>query len=252
MVDDETELQFCNALHDKKFSDLEPNELKEFVTFLNDNKQPDNDCIIQCYGRTKNVPSSDQHRADFPYPRRQTMRPKRDSVVIINECSKCGFGVEKKVSLKSGDANSDHQEYWKYFSKLLENLGADKKEIDAFSDLVHSRDLEYFKKHTNEKKLMQDFLDSNKEELITHFLKTGYCSEEGYAEYVFHGKKGDILSDCVFASTDSMIKKIMSTASGEIADLYLGAFTLQRWNVTTVGKLDSIQCKMGKFRKYMN
>ena len=95
-------------------------------------------------------------------------------------------------------------------------------------------------KHTVKKieinqRFLQDFHDSNKEELITHFLKTGYCSEEGHAEYLFHGNKDDILSDCVFASTDFMIKKIMSIPPGKIADLYLGAFTLQRWNVTTGG-----------------
>jgi hypothetical protein len=99
---------------------------------------------------------------------------------------------------------------------------------------------------------MRNFLDRNKEDLITHFLKTGYCSEEGHAEFVFHGKKDDILSDCVFASTDSMIKKMMSMAPDGKADLPLGASSLQRWNVTNKKKLDTIQCKMGKIRECMN
>jgi hypothetical protein len=173
------------------------------------------------------------------------VRPKRDVIVIIN-------GVEKKISLKSGGANSSHQEHWIYFSKLLENLEASKEEIGAFNDFVHSRDRKYFNKHANEKKLMRNFLYRNKEDLIIHFLKTGYCSEEGHAEYMFHGKKDDILSDCVFASTDCIIKKMMSMAPGSKANLPLGVSSLQRWNVTNKKKLDTIQCKMGKIREYMN
>ena len=245
LVDHKTETQFCNALDKKKFSDLSEG-LKRFVTLLNGNNEPDNACIIRCYSRTKNVPSSAQHKADFPYmPKRQTVRPKRDVIVIIN-------GVEKKISLKSGGANSSHQEHWIYFSKLLENLEASKEEIGAFNDFVHSRDRKYFNKHANEKKLMRNFLYRNKEDLIIHFLKTGYCSEEGHAEYMFHGKKDDILSDCVFASTDCIIKKMMSMAPGSKANLPLGVSSLQRWNVTNKKKLDTIQCKMGKIREYMN
>ena len=177
------------------------------------------------------------------------------------------------MSLKSGGGNSTHQIIWCKWKKLLEHFEATEKEIEAFDNFLHSRDRKYFKKdgeecekysfrkdhpefkdnHSNQKKRMQKFLDKNEKQLLEHFLKKGWGSKEGWAEYIFHGKKNDILSDSKFGKMDSWIKDIIKiskqnqkTSSRGSAGLYLGVCTVQRYNVCPENKfkLDSIQAKI--------
>ncbi|MDA1347168.1 MAG: hypothetical protein O3C48_08140 [Crenarchaeota archaeon] len=265
MVDHQTEKQFENALNGKNFSDLSP-KLQNFVKCLNDNIVPDNNCVIIAKVDTKNVPSSQQHIDDFPDDmKRHTMRPKRDAIVSIGE-------KIKKITLKSGSGNSYHQEEWKYFSVLLKNLNANTSELNAFENFIHSRDTNYFKEigepcklygftesheefynsHDKERSIMQSFLNKNRKKMITHFIKTGYCSEIGFADYVFHGDKNDILSHSVFANVDYIIEKIFNTITTS-ANLSVGSLTFQRWNVCPKNekKLNTVQCKGASITKFM-
>ena len=267
MVDHKTEQQFIDGFDNKRFLQLSAIQ-KDFIILLNDGNSLDDDAIIQVNSRTENVPSSNQHISDFPnVVRRLTSKPKRDVIVIFN-------GIEKKVSLKSGGGNSYHQEHWTYFSKLLENLEATQLEIDAFDNFIHSRDKKYFENvgeeciewgflsadaefcnaHVNETNRMQGFLNRNQRELLTHFIKTGYCSEEGHAEFIFHGKKDDILSDSIFANVDSIIQNILNADPSTSAELHVGALTFQRWNTCpgSENKLNSMQCKGASITEYMN
>lgn len=268
MVDHKTEQQFVDGFDNKKFSQLSTTQ-KDFIILLNDGESLDDDSIIHVDLKTGNVPSSIQHITDFPeIERRHTSKPKRDVIITFNESS------EKKVSLKSGEGNSYHQEHWTYFNKLLRNLTATQSEIDAFNNFIHSRDKKYFKnvgeectkweflnsdtefcdEHTNEKNIMQGFLDRKQKELLVHFIKTGYCSEEGHAEFIFHGKKENILSDSIFASADSIIENILNANPSSSAELHVGALTFQRWNTCPKceQKLDSMQVKGASIREYMN
>lgn len=268
MVDHETEQQFIVGFDNKRFSQLSCTQ-KEFVILLNDGESLDDDIIIHASSKTGNVASSAQHISDFSnLERRQTSRPKRDVVITFNHSS------EKKISLKSGGGNSSHQEHWIYFNKLLENLEATTEEINAFDNFIHSRDRKYFdnvgeectkwnfsrvdpefnNSHDIEKKIMQDFLDRNQRELLTHVLKTGYCSDEGFAEFIFHGKKDDILSESVFASVDSIIENILNDNPSSSAELHVGSLTFQRWNTCPKceQKLNSMQIKCTKILEYMN
>ena len=156
----------------------------------------------------------------------------------------------------------------------MKHLGATKEEIDAFDNFIHSRDTKYFEKdgeeclkygftkddpafcdsHSSQRKLMQGFLDRKKKELLEHVLKNGYCSEEGWAEYIFHGKKDDILSDFKFEKIDSVIEKIIKSKKNVgTAGLYIGIVTFQRWNVCPKDerKLDSMQIKIGNIMEYL-
>jgi hypothetical protein len=266
MVDHETEQQFVDGFNGKFFPQLSVTQ-KDFIILLNDGKSLDDDSIINVYSKTENVKSSAQHTSDFPNEnRRRTSKPKRDVIVTFN-------GTEKKISLKSGGGNSYHQEHWTYFSKLLKNLGATQLELDAFDNFIHSRDKKYFKSvgeectkwnfsasdpefcnaHTKEKNIMQNFLDRKKKELLIHFIKTGYCSKEGFAEFVFHGKKDNILCESVFASVNFIIKNILDANPSSTAELHVGALTFQRWNLCPEHeqKLDSMQCKGASITEYM-
>jgi hypothetical protein len=265
MVDHLTEQQFVDGFHNKKFSQLSESQ-KKFIILLNDGNSLVDDFVIHVNSTTKNVPSSAQHIKDFPNTKkRHTSKPKRDVVITFN-------GTEKKVSLKSGSGNSTHQEHWRYFHKLLKNLGASKKEIDAFNDFIHSRDKNYFKSigeecikwnflstdpmfgndHQKERKTMQGFLDKKQKELITHFIKTGYCSEPGHADYIFHGEENEIFTESVFAKTDSIIENILNSNPNSSADLHVGALTFQKWNTCPEceEKLDSMQIKITSILKY--
>jgi hypothetical protein len=266
MVDHKTEQQFVDGFHNKKISSLSDSQ-KKFIMLLNDGEQLDHESKIQVISTTGNVPSSILHISDFSNnSRRSTSRPKRDVVVIFN-------GKEKKISLKSGGGNSYHQEHWVYFSKFLENLGASSLEIKAFDNFIHSRDKSYFKStgeecskwgfltsdieftndHQHEKNTMQKFLNEHQKELLVHVIKTGYCSIEGHAEYVFHGKKNDILSDSVFSSVDTIIENIINSNPDSDAELHIGALTFQRWNTCPKceEKLDSMQCKGASIMEFM-
>ena len=263
MVDHKTEEQFCNALHNKKFSDLS-DDLKEFVKFLNGGTEPDGACIIQCDVRTNSVPPDKKYESIVG---KTLQRPKRDAVIKFDK-------KEFRISLKSGTGNSSHQEIWTRFEKLLRLFGATEEEVGAFDNFIHSRDKKYFEsdgcscvkygftvkdpefndKHTNQKKLMQEFLDRKEKPLLEHVLKKGYCSEDGCADFFFHGKTNDILSDSKFAKVDSVIDNIISgkkvfienKSEKQRADLYLGIFTFQRWNTCPddKNKLDSMQVKI--------
>ncbi len=267
MVDHETEQQFIDGFDNKRFSQLSSTQ-KEFVILLNDGESLDDDIIIHASSKIGNVASSAQHISDFTnVPRRRTSRPKRDVIVSFNN-------TEKKVSLKSGGGNSYHQEQWIYFNKLLKNLGATTEEINAFDNFIHSRDRKYFDNvgeectkwnflasdpefcnaHATEKIIMQGFLDKKQKELLIHFIKTGYCSEDGHAEFIFHGKKCEILSESVFANIDSVIENILKTNPDSSAELHVGALTFQRWNTCPESeqKLNSMQVKGASITEYLN
>jgi hypothetical protein len=267
LAKNKSEQDLANHLNKKKFSDLDE-VLKPFVTMLNDNIEPDAGCMIYAENPKKNPPSSEQLRKDFPGEK--TWQPKRDIIVTIN-------GASKKVSCKSGKNNSFHQEKWKYFSKLLSRLGACQEEIDAFYDFVHSKDKQYFKgkkkpdkkclkngyeqefapdEHAKVKRLMQDFLKRKKKKLLTHFVKTGHCSEEGHAKYVYHcapegwNKFGDVLKDPKFERVDLFIEKMMKAKDDDTnqpTTLPLGGMSFQRWNTCPKSKykLDTIQWGKG-------
>ena len=262
MADHPTEEQFRDALHDKKFSDL-TDVLKKFITFLNCST-PNGACIIRCFIRTESVLPHKKYKQIVDGKKQ---RPKRDVVVELDK-------KQFRISLKSGTGNSSHQEDWKKFEQLLGLLHAKPEEIAAFCNFIHSRDKKYFEKdgcscekhgftgndpefdydHAAEKKLMQRFLNKNKIPLLKHVLKSGYCSKDGWADFFFHGKTNDILSDSKFAKVDSVIGNIISgkkdfmkkKSEKQRADLYLGIFTFQRWNTCPddKNKLDSMQVKI--------
>ena len=262
MVDHITEQQFIEHLDGKKFKDLD-SRLREFIILLNNNSPLDDDCIITCFGRTASVPPNTFYKHIVGTKKQ---KPLRDVEIKFKQ-------KVKKVSLKSGNGNSTHQIIWFKWKKLLEHFIATEKEIEAFNNFLHSRDTKYFKEdgkeckkynftkdhsefndnHSNQKKRMQKFLDKNEKQLLEHFLKKGWGSKEGWAEYIFHGKKNDILSDSKFGKMDSWIKDIIKTSrqkretsSRGSADLYLGVCSVQRWNVCpeNKSKLDSIQAKI--------
>ena len=266
MVKNESEQDLVDHLDGKKFSDLAL-VLKPFVTMLNGDIEPDAGCIIYAERPKKQPASSEQLRKDFP--KSKTWKPKRDIIVTIN-------GAPKKVSCKSGDSNSIHQEKWKYFRKLLSRLGASPEEIKAFDDFVHSKDKQYFKEkkkpdkkcldkgyaqkfapdaHAKEKKLMQDFLKRKKKKLLTHFVKTGHCSKEGHAEYVYHCapegwiKFGDVLKEPKFERVDLFIKKMMKAkddGTDKATTLPLGGMSFQRWNTCPKSKYKLGTIQWGK------
>ena len=263
----QSEQDLANHLNEKKFSDLDE-ALKKFVTMLNGGTEPDPGCMIYAEKPGKHLPSSDQFRKDFP--EKKTFPPKRDIIVTVN-------GAPKKVSCKSGKNNSIHQEKWKYFNKFLLRLGASPKEIDAFDDFIHSNDKKYFKKekepdqrcldngydqsfapdaHENGKKLMQNFLKRKKKMLLEHFVKTGHCSEEGHAEYIYHcapegwKKFGDVLKEPKFERVDLFIEKMMKAKDDDTdksTTMPLGGMGFQRWNTCPKceSKLGTIQWGKG-------
>ena len=245
--DHKTEIQFVKAFNEKKYNELS-DKLKCFIKYINDGKPLDEDTQIQAECIMKKVPSSSQHISDFPCEkRRHKMKSKADVIIKFNN-------LEKKISLKSGTANSNHQEHWKYFNYLLRHHGATNNEISTFKEFITSRDIRYFDNHKKEKKIMQGFFDRNKQELLIHFLKTGYCSEEGFAEFLFHGDKDNIISNCRYASMDKIIKNILKTIPNSRADLHICGLTVQRWNVCPKNnsKLDTIQVKFGTIKNYIH
>ena len=113
-----TEVQFCNALHNKKFSDLSDN-LKKFVKFLNGGTEPNGACIIQSDVRTNSLPPNKKYESIVG---KNLQKPKRDAVVEFDN-------KKMKISLKSGASNSSHQEIWARFEKLLRLFGATDSEF---------------------------------------------------------------------------------------------------------------------------
>lgn len=230
-----TKEQFKNALDRKTFSNLS-HDLQNFITFLNDETKPDYDEIISVELPKGKVPTIQIVCDILP-----TVLPKRDAIVKI------GSKKERKVSLKAGDGNSIHQEHWKFFERILKKLNATGPEFSAFDQFVHSREYNvvYFPKHQKEKEIMQDFLDRNNKMLLTHFIKEGYGLPEGHAEYIFHGEKDNIISNCYFAKIDDVIKELSKTKAklngNHGTGPHVGGIVFQRWNVTNLSKLDTIQ-----------
>jgi hypothetical protein len=268
LADHPTEKQFVKGFHQKKFKNL-PSHLQKFIILLNNNSPLDDDCVITCFDKTESVPP----HADYKLiVHNKKQKPLRDVEIKFKQ-------KVKKVSLKSGNGISTHQIIWSKWKNLLEHFNATEKEIEAFNNFLHSRDTKYFKEdgeecekynftkdhpefndnHSNQKKIMQKFFDKNEEQLLEHFLKKGWGSEEGWAEYVFHGKKDDILSDSKFGKMDSWIKDIIKTSRQERETssrgpaLYLGVCTVQRWNVCPESKykLNSIQAKIDRAMKML-
>ena len=232
----QTENQFRNSLNGKIFSELN-DQLQNFIIFLNYSMPPKNDEIISV-----NIPNSKVPTITLINKNLGMIHAKRDVVLKIGNINK-----EFKISLKSGTGNSFHQEHWKYFEKLLDQMGATRKEILAFSNFIHSRAFNYiyFPKHQAERETMQNFLDKNNKKFLTHFIKSGYCTIEGHAEYIFHGKKDDITTDCSFGKIDDIIEKLCMT-TGKLNDRldtgpHVGGITFQRWNVTNKDKLNTVQ-----------
>lgn len=263
MVDHPTEEQFVEYFHKKKFGKLKERE-KEFICLLNDGICLEDNCIIECFDKTEYVAPNDKYKSIVG---KKKQKPRRDVEIIFEK-------KIKKVSLKSGKGNSSYQTCWTKFKKLLEIFNATKEEIDAFSNFVHSRDKNYFKKngkectkhnfkknnpefnndHTNERKLMQGFLDRNEKQLLEHVLKEGYCSKEAWAEYIFHGDKNKILSNIRFEKMDVLIDSIIKSNKNKgNAGLYLKILTFQRWNVCpeNKNKLNSVQTKIGSILEFL-
>lgn len=264
MADHKTEKDFVDFFHEKDFGDLNERQ-KEFICMLNDGVKLADDCEIRCYNKTESVAPNVDYESILG---NKKQKPIRDVEIKFE-------GEVKKVSLKSGGGNSTHQIVWDKWKKLLEYFKATEEEIQAFDNFLHSRDRKYFEEtgeectkydftkdhsefkdnHSRQKKIMQGFLDKNEKQLLEHFLKEGWGSEEGWAEYIFHGAKNDILSDSKFGKMDSWIEDIMETSRHEretssrgSAGLYLGVCTVQRYNVCPKNKykLDSIQAKTDK------
>jgi len=263
MTDHKTEQQFVDGFNMKKFGEL-GNREKEFIVLLNDNTILPDNCMIKAYDKTKSVQPSQQYVKMFT--KKNLQKPKRDVVIEIDN-------KIKKISLKSGTANSFHQEIWHKFQTRLKFLHASADEIEAFHNFIHSRDRSYFTdhgiecpqhgfsikapdfcdNHSKQKKLMQRFLDKNAKSLLEHIIKKGYCSEEGWAEFIFHGEKNNILSNFKFGKIDLIINDILTSSKKSHADLHLGQLTFQRWNTCPKdkSKLNSIQLKGGTIKDFL-
>lgn len=240
------ELEIANYLDGKKIKDLNLT-MKEFIKYI---------CL------TKDITFDDNTIIKADYVKNN--KKKQDIYLIIN-------GSKIGVSLKMGSGNSCHQEkiedfidfiqsncsatneicdLWRFFiwaDGTIDGSGSTKKGTDG-KILCRFDATEFKKKYPDKRRLLQQFLDSNKATLIERALFTGKYDSD--VEFVYHGtyKQGRWISKKEVI--DFLVKQ---QPKSNRACFTIGSLTVQAWNVSLKGTTDhkrgEIQLKYGTMKE---
>lgn len=204
-------------LDGKKIKDLNTN-MKNFITFIIKDKEINfsNEDTIKSYLVTNN-------------------KFKQDIIIILQE-------KEYNISVKMGTGNSVHQEkiegfinYLKNAYDISETLANDFRlsiwvdgTLDGKGDVSKRFKISKLKElYPESKERIQNFLNDNKKELITHFIKVG--RHNSHVDYIYHGS----IDNGSWISVDQLINYNLNYAydlSKAKAALPIGRMSIQPWN----------------------
>lgn len=216
----DNEKEIASYLNGKRFSELNEN-MKRFVKALNGRINLKESSLI----KAKAI------KGLF----------KTDLILKFNKTT-------RNISVKTGKGNSFHQEKIETFINFIDKLGASEEVKTYLNEFIDSYDdgKVYFSKFPSKKKIIQDFFNKNKKQLLIRFLKTGKYSDN-HADYVYHGK----ISKGKFEDVGSVIKKMIRFKPSGSAQIYVGALTFQKWNTRNKSKRGSIQLKGPTINKFL-
>lgn len=229
-------------LDGKKLSDLNTN-MKNFINFIIQDKEIDfaKEDTIKSYLVTNN-------------------KFKQDIIIVLK-------GKEYNVSVKMGTGNSVHQERIEDFIEYLKNdysisetLANDFRlsiwvdgTLDGKGDVNNRFKISKLKElYPESKERIQKFLNENRKELITHFIKVG--RHNSHVDYVYHGS----INDGSWISINQLIKYNLEYATDlnkARAALPIGRMSIQPWNPVLNGnpktehKRGQIQVKYTSMKK---
>lgn len=191
---------------------------------------------------------------------------------IKPKISVCINGETKYLSVFMGNGNGVHQENINTFIPFCkEKLGMTDSEEESFRYIIYADGttdgnskaedrlgdtLEIKEKYAKEIRIVQNFIDRNRRELVERFLMYGKAGKEKNikSEYIYYGtnQTGRLLP------YSEVVKFIVEQENSKSALLSIGPLTLQTWNRNLRAipeyekKRNSLQVKWGKMKNSLN
>lgn len=175
--------------------------------------------------------------------------------------------ISKNISISCGTGNSVHQERIETFISYCETLGMKENEKQAFlkihfgdgtidgtgkiSDRLKANEIG--KKYTEEKEIVQNFLNKNKKDLLKRFLVYGNNGGKDKVDIIYYGN----YSDGVYSTVDKVIDYLIDIPNCKKALISVGPLSIQNYGRDSKGEAKkpdsrySIQVKWTDLEKHI-
>lgn len=214
------EIDFINALNNKKFKDLN-NNLKNFILYVANAEH------IRITNNTLILAN------------KITGMYKSDLFITIDEKT-------FNISIKMGKGNSVHQEkLYKFNDYAINNLRIEDGDIVAISEFINSTKTskELMKENPQLINTISSFLQRNKRELLYYFLVCGVYNKYN-PDYFYYGD----YKDGLWCKMDYLIDYLCDPQFTSSVPTKVSSLTFQAWNRKNIKKQGYIQIKWNSLK----